>query len=189
MLSPYRTEDEFLDAVSAKLQEQGSSVDARSALLSGISLADDALRNQERDQDPQAFHLKLRSWVVRDDDLPLFQAINATAAAVALTLTTGGLAAASVAAAITSLADLCWRMWRKGGRLSRRQVSAYGFLQTLGPMTAQALLAHLKEGDKDISPEALTSILHSLTEIELNDGHIVALAAMNSDELWKALKI
>ncbi|MBV8524220.1 MAG: hypothetical protein JOY71_19190 [Acetobacteraceae bacterium] len=189
MISTFRTKDDFLEAISRKLEEQGSSVEVRSALLSGISSADAALREKEGDQDFQAFNLKVGSWVVRDDDLPIFQAINATAAAVALTLTTGGLAAASLAAALTSFADLCWRMWRKGGRLSRRQVSAYGFLQALGPMTVQELLAHLKGDDKKISSEDLTSILRSLAEIELNDGHIVALTAENSNGQWKALKI
>ncbi|HXN89515.1 MAG TPA: hypothetical protein VN890_09210 [Methylocella sp.] len=189
MVTAYRTKHEFLDAISTKLQEQGSSAEIRSALLSGVSSADEVLRDEERDQDSQAFHLKLGSWVVRDDDLPIFQALNATAAAVAVTLTTGGVAGPAVAAALTSLADLCWRMWRKGGRLSQRQVSVYGFLRALGPTTAEALLPHLEKGDKDISPKVLTSVLQGLTEIELNDGRLVALASKDTNELWKALKI
>jgi hypothetical protein len=188
MVSTHRTKDDFLNALSSQLEEQRVSVDIRSALLSGFSAASDRLSNEEPEQS-QAFHLKLGAWIIRDEDIPLLQAISATATAVALSLTTAGLAWPSIATALTSLTDVCWRAWRKGGRLSPQQVSVYGCLDAFGPSTCDSLLVHLPKHGKDLSADALVSTLESLTEIELNDGRIIALASQNANAVWRALKI
>src|SRR6267142_5241037 len=109
MLSTYKTKDDFLGAVSSHLEKQESQANIRSALLTGISAAEDDLRNESREES-QAFHLKLGSWVIRDDDIPIFESFNSMATAVALTLTTAGIAWPAVAAALTALANICWRV-------------------------------------------------------------------------------
>ncbi|HYR85656.1 MAG TPA: hypothetical protein VE422_16320 [Terriglobia bacterium] len=188
MLSTYKTKDDFLGAVSSHLEKQESQANIRSALLTGISAAEDDLRNESREES-QAFHLKLGSWVIRDDDIPIFESFNSMATAVALTLTTAGIAWPAVAAALTALANICWRVWRRGAHLSSRQISVYGFLKAQGPMTLIALADCLKKAGKDLTQEDVASTLESLSEIELNNGQIIKLASKDAKEHWKALKI
>ncbi|MGB6688602.1 MAG: hypothetical protein WBE76_12245 [Terracidiphilus sp.] len=199
MLATYKTKDDFLGAVEShlnqqpldrqQLDQQDSRANIRSALLAGISSAEDDLRNESQDDKSQAFHLKVGSWVIRDDDVPIFEAVNAVASAVVLTLTTAGIAWPAIATALTSLASVCWRVWRKGARLSSRQVSVYGFLKAQGPMTLAALADCLKKAGIDLTQDDVASTLESLAEIELNDGQIVTLASRDASEHWKALRI
>src|SRR5215472_2416017 len=121
MFSTYETQGEFLDAVSAVLDDDGASGDLQSALLSGIAIADDDLRTGKQ-AEALALNLKVGTWVIRDDDVPVIQALGAIAAAVAASLATGGLALPSVAVAVTAFADLCWRAWRKGARLTESEL-------------------------------------------------------------------
>jgi hypothetical protein len=189
MLSTYQTKADFLTAVSAHLPPRDSQANIRSALLSGISSAEDDLREQARIDDSQAFHLKLGSWIIRDDDLPIFEAVSAMATAVTLTLTTAGIAWPAIAAALSQIANMCWRVWRRGARLSGPQVTAYGFLKAQGPLTVDALTEVLNKAGKNITQADVASTLRSLSEIELNTGQIVKLASKDADEHWKALKI
>ena len=128
--------------------------------------------------------------MIRDDDLPLFQALNTTGAAIALTLTTGGLALPAAVAAVSSFAELCWRVWPRGARLSAPQVAVYGFLQAHGPMKREDLLGHIKtESGDPMSMDVLTATLESLAGVDVADGHILALASKDSNNVWKALRI
>jgi hypothetical protein len=188
MAFTYPTKNEFLTAVASELQPSSASAEIHSALLSGISSADDALRSEESDKS-QAFHLKVGAWIIGEGDIPLLQALNTTAGTTAVLMKAQGLAWPVIASVLSSLADVCWRAWRKGGRLSPQQVSVYGCLQALGPLTREALSVHLQRKGEDLSPDKVTSTLESLTEIELNDGQIIALASKDVDQLWKALKI
>jgi hypothetical protein len=194
MLATYKTKDDFLGAVESHLNQQqldqhDSQANIRSALLAGISSAEDDLHNEIRDDRDHAFHLKVGSWVIRDDDVPIFEAVNAVASALVLTLTTAGIAWPAIATALTSLASVCWKVWRKGAHLSSRQVSVYGFLKAQGPMPLAALANCLKKGGMDLTQEDVASTLDSLTEIELNDGQIVTLASKDARDQWKSVKI
>jgi hypothetical protein len=189
MLSTFKTKDDFLGAVSSHLEKQQSPANIRAALLTGISVAEDDLRQQSQGEQSQAFHLKLGSWVIRDDDIPIFEAVNSMAAAVALSLSTGGVAWPAIATALTGLANISWRMWRRGAHLSSRQIAVYGFLQAQGPMTVIALAEVLKKAGHDLTEENITSTLESLSEIELNSGQIIKLASKDANGNWKALKI
>jgi hypothetical protein len=190
MLSTFSNKDDFLAAVSSKLDDVTSSEDVRSALVSGISLADDSLRGSAGDKESLALSLKVGAWVIRDDDLPLLQALNATGAAVALSLTTAGIAWPAVVAALTGFADLCWRAWRKGARLSSLQVAVYGFLKAHGPMTVDALTDFVRsEHGEATSVDVVKAVLESLHEVDANDGHLITLASKDTSGVWKALRI
>lgn len=188
MLSTYRTQADFLDAVSSVLDADGAAWDVRSALVSGIASADDGLR-RERASESLALDLKVGAWVIRDDDVPIIQALNAVGAAVAASLATGGVALPSVALAVTGLADLCWRAWRKSARLSELQLAVYGFLAGQGPMKVDALAACLASDARAVAPEVLEGTLRGLTEFDLSNGNVVALVAQEPDGAWKSLKV
>jgi hypothetical protein len=189
MLSTYKTKDEFLNAVSSHLATKESEANVRSALLSGISSADDDLRVEGGGGESQAFHLKLGAWVIRDEDLPIFEAVSSMATAVTLTLTTAGIAWPAIATALSQIANMCWRVWRRGAYLTAPQVAVYGFLEAQGPMTLSALAEGLSKAGKSLAEDDVSSILQSLAEIELNSGQVIKLATEDANEHWKALKI
>lgn len=189
MLSTYKTKTEFLDAVLLHLQLEDSPGNVRSALLSGISSAEDDLRKDALGDESQAFHLRVGSWFIRDDDLPIFEAVSSTATAVALTLTTAGVAWPAIATALAQLANMCWRVWRRGAHLSAPQVAVYGFLKAQGPLTVNALAEGLNKTGKNLAQDDVASTLQSLSEIELNNGQIIKLATKDANEYWKALNI
>src|SRR5215471_7457669 len=116
MLSTFRSKEDFLAAISSRLDSQQTSPDVCSALVAGIASADDTLRQNAKDSKGQTLNLKIGSWVIRDDDLPLFQALNTASAAIILSFTTGGLAWPAMGSALSSFANLCWQCWRKGAR-------------------------------------------------------------------------
>jgi hypothetical protein len=189
MVAKYNTKDNFLNAVSSQFEKQGSQAEVRSALLDGISLAEDDLRIESINEKSQAFHLKLGAWVIRDSDIPIFEAFNSTAAAVTLSLTTAGIAWPAVTTALTAFANICWRIWRKGAHLSSRQMEVYGFLKAHGPMLLAALADTLQKAGKNLTEDDVAAVLESLAEIELNDGSIITLASKDHNGYWKPLKI
>lgn len=189
MLTTFKTQDEFLSALSEQMDKANAAGDQRSALLAGLAKADDELRAATHTRGSAALNLKVGSWVIRDADLPLIAAVSATGTAVAATLATAGIAWPLIAAALTSLADVCWKAWRKGARLSEPQVRVYGLLQSSGPLSKDGLaelLDHL--GDK-MELVALTATLNSLTEVELSDGDIISLAREDNGGFWRAVRI
>ena len=190
MVSTFRSKEDFLAAVSSKLDAAKNAQDVRAALVAGISSADDALTRATAERESLALNLKVGTWVIRDDDLPLFQALNTAGAAIALTLTTGGMAWPAIVAALTGFADLCWRAWRRGVRLSSLQVAVYGFLQARGPTKADALCRHMRDGHgESVSLDVVTATLASLHELDTNDGRVIALAARDEHGVWRALRI
>jgi hypothetical protein len=189
MFSTYVNQDEFLDGVSSVLDEDGADGDLTSALLVGFAAADRDLRTIEGGSEALALNLKVGGWVIRDDDVPVIQALGAIAAAVAASFATGGVALPSVAIAVTAFADLCWRAWRKGARLTEPELAVYGFLAAQGPLSEEALRARLAENERGVSSETLSATLRHLTAFDLSDGRVVALAAKEEDGLWRARKI
>jgi hypothetical protein len=189
MLTTYKTKAEFLTAVLPHLQLEDAQGNIRSALVSGISSAEDDLREDALRDKAQAFHLKVGSWIIRDDDLPIFEAVSSIATAVALTLSTAGLAWPAISTALSQIANMCWRVWRRGAHLSARQVAVYGFLKAHGPLTVDALAEALNKIGKEFAHDDVASTLRSLSEIELSNGQIVKLANKDANEYWKALNI
>jgi hypothetical protein len=189
MFSTYVTQGDFLGGISSVLDEEGAASDLQVALLSGIASADHDLRTVGDDSAALALDLKVGGWVIRDDDVPIIQALSAIAGAVAASIATGGLALPSVAIAVTGLADLCWRAWRKGARLTEPELAVYGFLAASGPMNEETLGTRLAADDRGVSSETLAATLRHLSAFDLTDGNVVALVAKDTDGLWRARKV
>lgn len=187
--SKFKTRNEFLDAVSSGLADEGISEDIGAALVSGIADADEALRQAPAQRSSSALNLKVGAWVIRDEDLPLLRSLGNTATAVAASLVSGGLALPAVAAAVSSLADICWQVWKKGGRLSSSQVLVYGFLRAHGPASTDRLAEYLREKGEERSVDEVNATLYSLKSLELNDGHLLSMAEELGDDVWRALRV
>jgi hypothetical protein len=189
LLTKYGTQEAFLAGVSLILDEDDVDSDLSDALLSGIASADHNVRASVQDQGSLALNLRVGSWVIRDDDVPIIQALGTLAAAVAASVGTAGIALPSVAVAVTALVDLCWRAWRKGARLSEPELAVYGFLGAHGPMSAEALSTCLAEDGRPMSAEALEQMLRALSAFDLSDGRVAALVKRGDDGAWKAMKV
>ena len=183
MLTRYASSTEFLSAVADHLP--AVPLEVKSAVLEGISAGDQALRLAAPEEETFSYNLRVGRWVIRDDDLPFFQTLGSVSVAVATSLGTGGLALPSIATAIVGFADLCWRMWRKGARLSHTQMDVYGMLRAHGPISTAALVKWLPGKTE----EDITATLESLSNIDLNNGTVVTLASADANHFWKALKI
>jgi hypothetical protein len=187
MLATFDTKDSFLASVSDILDLSSSNEELRFALLTGIDSADEAVRTESGSEESEGLNLKIGTWVIRDDDVLIVQAIGAVGTAVVASLATGGLAVPLVGAAITQLADMCWRAWRKGAHLSKVQVAVYGYLAAEGPTTVIEIVKSLNR--PDLSTDRVGTVLSSLQSFDMADGRVLPLVARDEDGLWRALRV
>jgi hypothetical protein len=181
----FDTEQEFMEAVSQALPHDATAVDLLSgALMAGVREADLAARADMR-ADAGSLNLRLKGWVLRNDDLPVLEAIGIVGAAATAVLAPGGIAAAAVVTAITSFAAMCWKAWRKGAPLSRSEIAVLGFLEINGPMDEEEL-TQKAASLKDLSIDEVRRSLRTLTDVELRDGEMVSLVRKDASGRWRA---
>jgi hypothetical protein len=190
MIQQIPTDKEFAAAISSHVS--GSAIDPTiaSAITSGVAAAEGELRREAPALPGNTgLNVRLRGFIIRDADIPFLQAISAVATAVAAAASTAGLTAPLVIAVVTSLAQLCWNIWRKGALLSEAQMLVLGLLRASGPLPLAAL-AELVQQQRPGADTAFTErALSSLKEIELSDGQIIALATRDTDGLWHGHRI
>jgi len=189
MIQQVSTDTEFAAAILSHVS--GSAIDPTiaSAITSGVVAAQGELRDAPALPGNTGLNVRLRGFIIRDADIPFLQAISAVATAVAAAASTAGLTAPLVIAAVTSLAQLCWNIWRKGALLNEAQMLVLGLLLARGPMPLAAL-AELVQQQRSGADTAFTErTLSSLREIELSDGQIIALATRDTDGLWHGHRI
>jgi hypothetical protein len=182
----FETEQEFLDAVAQALPDDtlaGSPLSR--AVIAGVREADVGAR-QGGPADAGGLNLRLKGWVLRNDDLPVVEAIGIVGAAATAALAPGGIAVAAVVTAVTSFAAMCWKAWRKGAPLSRSEIAVLGFLEINGPMDEEELAQKASAQLKDFSAEEVRKALRTLTDVELRDGEIVSLVRKDASGRWRA---
>jgi len=124
----FETEQEFLDAVAQALPDDTHTDGLLSrAVLAGVHEADVGAR-QTGPAEARGLNLRLKGWVLRNEDLPVIEGIGIVGAAATASLAPGGIAAAAVITAVTSFSAMCWKAWRKGAPLSRSEIAVLGFL-------------------------------------------------------------
>jgi hypothetical protein len=182
----FETEQEFLDAVAQALPHDARAVGPLSgALIAGVREANVAVREGTL-ADAGGLNLRIKGWVLRNDDLPVVEAIGIVGAAATAALGPGGIAAAAVITAVTSFAAMCWKAWRKGAPLSRREIAVLGFLEINGPMDEEELARKASAQLKDFSADEVRKALRGLTDVELRNGEIVSLVRKDSSGQWRA---
>jgi hypothetical protein len=188
MESRFKTEREFLDAVNARFVERQVPADVRAAILSGIEDAGRTVSQGSR-VNPSAMNLRLGTWFIRKDDVPIFDAL-AAAGGLAVTLTTGGaVAPASAATGIANAAKMVWQVWRKGARLSKRQVLLLNLLHTNAAQSVEEITGKLQKAPEPLESTEAEEVLRSLEMVELHDGTIVPLARRDDDGRWRSLDV
>lgn len=189
MPQQFATAGEFEAAVQSHLDPDNQSAEVAYALRAGISAAENAIKTEPALPGDTALNIKLGGFVIRDADVPFLQALSAVSIAVAAAASTGGLTAPLIVAAVTSLGQLCWSVWRKGVRLDEIQLLILGLLRAQGPLQMDDLTAELRRQRPDVSAAAVERTLKALKDVELSDGQIISLAASDEDGAWRARQI
>jgi hypothetical protein len=186
VLEAYETQAEFTAAIAARLPAADGEVpDAlldgvAGALLDGIAGAEETLQRERAEPRGAGYELRLRRWVLRDDDAPYFETMGAVIS-VSATLIAGGLTVQGVVAAASTIGAATWKVWRKGGRLTAEQMRLLTELENRGPLKEDEL-QQILGGD----PEP---ILADLRDVELRDGSSAALVKRTGDGRWRSVGV
>jgi hypothetical protein len=178
MITSYPTRAEFGAAVGGTLSGMPIDGRIREAVLAGILAADDELR--EAPDTGSDLRLRVGGWFLRPEDVPFVESIGATGA-LGASLAAGGALAPAVITAVTSAAAIAWRIWRRGGRLTHRQLLALTLLRERGPADRDTLAGLLAEHGDPVGPREVTDLLFDLQHSELADGTVVALVRAQGD--------
>lgn len=179
----FSSESEFLDAIAERWP--GGGTELEQALRDGVGAAESEARSEQGAADG-SLDLRLGSWVLRSEDLPVAEAIGLVGAALAAALAPGAIAAGAVVTAVTGFATLCWKAWRKGAPLSRDEIAVLGLLQVHGPMTLEQLQKRAASELEGLAPDDVERTLQSLTDVELRDGRLVELVRQDASGRWRA---
>jgi hypothetical protein len=186
LLETYENRDAFEEAVAARLDEHVTVGEFRDVLARGIAAANEALQPSDAQGRTAELQLRVGRWFLRDDDLPFFETLAAVGPIVATLVATGGIALPAAVAAMASLAGGTWRVWRKGGELTREQMAVLGTLESQGPLDRGQVEARLAEAGEHFD---VLAVLDQLQDVELVDGTAVALVRRNPDGRWRTVGV
>ena len=182
------TETEFIGAIDTALQDSATSDELRNALTVGIGTGEQDSRDDPVKADG-ALNLRLKSWILREQDIPVTELIGVVGAAATAALAPGVIVAGAVLTALSAFAAMTWKAWRKGAKLSKAEVAVLGFLEVQGPMSVDDLKARAPAALAGVSATDVEHAMQSLQDVELRDGDIVALIRKDASGLWRARPI
>ena len=123
-------------------------------------------------------------WVIRDDDLKLFDALTkAISAAASLNFFVDkSITVGFVTTIIITVVSLFYNVARKGAKLSEEQCSVLVALKAFDiPVSANELALHMK-----LPEDSVNELLVSLQKVRLSDGSVVAIATLDGNGFWQA---
>lgn len=180
----FATEGEFAAAIEHALKPSAPTDAVREALVVGVNQAETDIRKDGGGE--RALDLKIKNWVLREEDLPIAETIGIVAAASAAVLAPAGVAAGAIITALSAFACLCWKTWRKGAVLSKAEIAILGFLQVQGPMSLDDLKQKASLALEGVTPDDVEKGLQSLRDVQLRDGSMVELVRQDASGRWRA---
>lgn len=123
----------------------------------------------------EGLNLRLGRFVLREEDLPIAEAITLAASTAVALLAPGVVVAGAIITAVGSFSTLAWKAWRKGARLSPREIAVLGLIKLHGPLSDEELVALAAKANPPLPPQLVASALASLGDVEMRDGDIVSL--------------
>ena len=180
----FDTEGEFLAALAEHWRDHAGQAELLGALNAGVGRAEEEVR-QDGDGDDAGLDLRLKGWVLRNEDLPFAETIGVVAAVVTAATGPVGLTAAAIVAAVSGFATTCWKAWRRGAPLSRNEIALLGFLDVHGPMTEETLVSMAVVQFPDMTADEVRSDLQSLGDVNLRDGSVVELVRRDASGRWR----
>lgn len=184
----FESEADFIDAVRARL---GPALDAdlMDRLAASIAEGERDWRATPQRPGETALNLRIGRFFIRDDDLPVIEAIGASASALVALDPDPRKAIAGLIPVLTTLASAAWNLWRKGVLLSREDMALLGLLRALDGATPETLHAKAVAAGQEIGDvAAITRRLNRLSEVETRDGSELKLTKQ-ADDLWMAVPL
>jgi hypothetical protein len=127
-----------------------------------------------------AFGLRLRRWIIRDDDLDLFSTAKDTVLSLAAAnFVFGNMTVASATSIGLAVLQLAFNAYRRGAVVSRAQAQLLAAMAAFSrPITRDALFAYLTAADSGLwtTEEMVDRELRTLTGIVTASGPIAAVA-------------
>lgn len=182
----FETEADFLQAVRMRVPA-AIREDFAEAVVLGVGASEHELHEDERPDG--GLNLRVGTWVMRDVDIPVIEAIAMVGGAIVALATPGPLAVASLVAGVTAFAKLAWSTWRKSAKLSKDEIALIGLLQMNGPVTLENLQDLAARLFPHMSKDNVTANLSSLTDVELIDGNTVEVVRRDASGRWRLSSI
>ncbi|WP_213957939.1 MULTISPECIES: hypothetical protein [unclassified Variovorax] len=175
----------FRDAIRARVEEDVHLPEVLAVLEDGF-VRGEREAVSELNAAGQGLNFRLGTWVIRNEDLPIVEAIGAVGAVVGAAVG-AGISAPVVVAALGAFAAMTWKTWRKGSSLTPEQVKVLGLLEVAGPQSIPDLQARAK--DLALDEGEVELLLNNLTQVEQVNGSLHPLVAKQPDGRWKSRRI
>jgi hypothetical protein len=182
-MQSFASSAEFKSAIDTALGTARASDTIRAALVAGVDQGETEHRGEKRNPDG-SLNLRVSSWVLRGQDMPILELIGIVGTAATAALVPGAVAAGIVVAALTSFAGLCWKTWRKGAPLSKAEIAVLGFVELHGPISL-AELESRASGTLDLTASDIANAVLTLQQVEMRDGTVVALIRQDVAGQWR----
>ncbi len=185
----FSTQEAFLDEIVKELEGFSPQSEAvLQAIRNGFKDADIDMQDIEKLADG-SLNLRINSWILREEDIPVIEIIGIVSTAVTAALMPEVVATTVIVTALSSFAAVCWKTWRKGASLSKAEISVLGFLQVHGPMSLEELKGKAVSENNKLSEIDVELALQSLTDVELRDGNIIELIRQDASGQWRARSV
>ena len=171
----FETAADFEAAVDEAMRPILADAEMRRQLAAGMEQAEGELRGEADPNSDDGLNLRLGRFVLREEDLPVVEAIGVVSAAAVALLAPAAVAAGMIVTAVSSFAAMTWKAWRKGARLAPNEIKVLGLLKIHGPLAAEELRRLALEVDPGLTPDIVDRALASLGDVEMRDGDIVSL--------------
>lgn len=171
--------------IAASLEGKCDDPVAREALTDALA---DVFEVDEDGAEPVSnctrLFLKRARWVIRDDDLKLFDNLVKAVSTIitAGVILTGEMQTKDIISLVSLACALVYSVVRKGARLTEEQCRVLVALKAHAHAVSEDDLA-LELG---VPVEEATGLLTQLKAIRLADGSVAALVAQDGDKLWQA---
>lgn len=175
----FTTAAEFGAALDEAMLPGLADTDMRRQLAAGLEKAEVELREEADPDSGEGLNLRIGRFVLREEDLPVVEAIGIVSAA-AVALLAPAAVAAGIIAVVGNFAAMTWKAWRKGARLSPNEIKILGLLEIHGPLDAEELLRLAAQIDPGLTPETVDRALATLGDVEMRDGDIVSLVRVDA---------
>ena len=128
--------------------------------------------------------LRMRSWVIRQEDLGFF-AVLSTGSLAAIASMTEPSATVPIAGAFIAAAEAGWNVWRKGARLDPSELQVLILLEASDGLRPKEIADRLSNEKKKWSAKEVESILKRLSRLPTRNGTI-AVADKDSRGCWRS---
>ncbi len=128
--------------------------------------------------------LRIRSWVIREEDLGFFSVLRNGSAVAAATIAASSVAA-PIAGALVAAAETGWNAWRKGAKVSPDDLEVLILLESSDGLRPGQIAAKLPQRKKKRTAKEVENALKRLSKLPTRSGSI-AVVHKDSAGYWRS---